>query len=219
MFCILFFGQGRKKPATKRNETKVDAKQAVNRNESTSKLNFVHGCTHDLKQRAANKRMSRQKEAKSESHMRWDEAKGLAGLACHCLPSVACSYLNGAGEQAAAAPAAAAAQKRWNYEARQDTQMEQIEIYDLKACNTSSSNSSSAWHVDNTCSTSRTCLECLNLPGKELQWTIVAQSFDFASLQLTEGEKERGRVSEWQVKWQAKMFCNVALTFSFCILQ
>lgn len=86
--------------------------------------------------------MSRQKEAKSESHMRWDEAKGLAGLACHCLPSVACSYLNGAGEQAAAAPAA----KRWNYEARQDTQMEQIEIYDLKACNTSSSSTS---HVDN----------------------------------------------------------------------
>lgn len=91
LFCILFFGQGRKKPATKRNETKVDAKQAVNRNESTSKLNFVHGCTHDLKQRAANKRMSRQKEAKSESHMRWDEAKGLAGLArlalaCQVLP-------------------------------------------------------------------------------------------------------------------------------------
>lgn len=25
-------------------------------------------------------------------------------------------------------------QKRWNYEARQDTQMEQMEIYDLKAC-------------------------------------------------------------------------------------
>lgn len=38
---------------------KVDAKQAVNRNESASKLNFVHGCTHDLKQRATNKRMSR----------------------------------------------------------------------------------------------------------------------------------------------------------------
>lgn len=153
-FCLLFFcfyfvfyflDKAVKSPQrneTKRNETKVDAKQAVNRNESTSKLNFVHGCTHDLKQRAANKRMSRQKEAKSESHMRWDEAKGLAGLACHCLPSVACSYLNGAGEQAAAAPAA----KRWNYEARQDTQMEQIEIYDLKACNTSSSSTS---HVDN----------------------------------------------------------------------
>jgi len=36
----------------------VDAEQAVNRNESASKLNFVHGCTLDLKQRAANKRMS-----------------------------------------------------------------------------------------------------------------------------------------------------------------
>lgn len=74
-------------------------------------------------------------------------------LGRHGLPSVACSYLNGAGEQAAAATAtgaAAAAQKRWNYEARQDTQMEQIEIYDLKACNTSSSSSgSSTWHVDN----------------------------------------------------------------------
>lgn len=38
-------------------EATADAEQAVNRNESASKLNFVHGCTHDLKQRAANKRM------------------------------------------------------------------------------------------------------------------------------------------------------------------
>lgn len=59
-----------KSETERKTETKVDAKQAVNRNESTSKLNFVHGCTHDLKQRAANKRMSRQNEAKSESHMR-----------------------------------------------------------------------------------------------------------------------------------------------------
>lgn len=72
-------GQKEKENETKRNETKVDAKQAVNRNESTSKLNFVHGCTHDLKQRAANKRMSRQKEErrrKSEAHMRiWPEPR------------------------------------------------------------------------------------------------------------------------------------------------
>jgi len=42
-------------------EATADAEQAVNRNESASKLNFVHGCTHDLKQRAANKRMGRQR--------------------------------------------------------------------------------------------------------------------------------------------------------------
>lgn len=132
LFCwgFYFLNKAVKSPKSgqkekeKRNETKVDAKQAVNRNESTSKLNFVHGCTHDLKQRAANKRMSRQKEGgrwrrrESEAHMRiWPEPRlGQKWLSvCLQLPR-------------------GTVQKRWNYEARQDTQMEQMEIYDLKAC-------------------------------------------------------------------------------------
>lgn len=50
--------------------------------------------------------------------------------------------------------------------------MEQIKIYDLKACGKQKPKPKPEPKPSP------------NLPGEELQWTIVAQTFDFARLQL-----------------------------------